>query len=125
MKDLLEAYDLPDRGIAVVVRGGRSITAGHARPGVPFTVDTVSYCASVSKQMAGVCVALLGVDVETSVREWLPELPSWADGVRLRHLLHHTGGLPGDPELQEHMPFVWDSLSTRLPRVAVGWRRHR
>ncbi|MET1072162.1 MAG: serine hydrolase, partial [Umezawaea sp.] len=67
MTDLLADYDRPDRGVAVVVRhrdGAVTSTArGHARPGVPFTADTLSYCASVSKQMAGVCVAILDVDV--------------------------------------------------------------
>jgi CubicO group peptidase (beta-lactamase class C family) len=115
VNDLAEVYDRPDRGVAAVVRHQdgtvTSVVRGHARPGEPFTADTVSYAASVSKQMAGVCAALLDVDAEASVRHWLPELPAWADGVRLRHLLHHIGGLPGDAELASRMPFAWDTPS--------------
>lgn len=63
--------------------------------GEPFTTACV---ASVSKQITAACVALLvrqgRLDIESALAEWIPELPAWAATVRVRHLIHHTGGLP-------------------------------
>ena len=56
------------------------------------------YAASLAKQVVGVLVALLVRDgrlgVEDRLRLHVPELPAWAEAVRVRHLLHHTSGLP-------------------------------
>ncbi|MFC5823567.1 serine hydrolase domain-containing protein [Nonomuraea insulae] len=30
---------------------------------------------------------------------WLPQLPAWAGGIRLRHLVHHTAALPADSKI--------------------------
>ena len=97
------------QGIAVVARDANGTIHRAARG---FTTETVSYSASLSKQMVGVCAAVLAVDVETPIRDWLPELPPWADVVRIRHLLHHTSGLPGDGELNERIGALrWDTPS--------------
>jgi CubicO group peptidase (beta-lactamase class C family) len=34
------------------------------------------------------------LDMEDTLARWLPGLPGWAGTVRLRHLLHHTTGMP-------------------------------
>lgn len=80
------------------VNGGpASFMAGEAGEGSP-TVDTVVCTSSVGKQMMAACVGMLvleGVlDGEDPIRWFLPELPAWADPVKLRHLIHHTSGLP-------------------------------
>jgi CubicO group peptidase (beta-lactamase class C family) len=121
LDDLIAAagYTADGPGVAVVIRspsGILSAATGLARPGTPFTIDTVSYLGSVAKQMVGVCAAMLVVDgrldIETPLRHWLPSLPAWAATVRIRHLIHHTGGLPGDPELQDRIVEPrWDSPS--------------
>jgi CubicO group peptidase (beta-lactamase class C family) len=53
--------------------------------------------ASVSKQFTALAVLLLEKDgkvrLDESVRKHIPELPSYADEITLRHLLHHTSGL--------------------------------
>lgn len=63
---------------------------------VPATTRTVFDIASVSKQMTAACLLMLArdgaVDLETDVRDLLPEL-SLRDRVTLRHCLTHTGGL--------------------------------
>ncbi|MFC0431543.1 serine hydrolase [Kutzneria buriramensis] len=121
MDDLIAAagYTADGPGVALVVRSPSGIlcaATGLARPDTPFTVGTLSYLGSVAKQMVGVCAAMLVVegllDVESPLRQWLPSLPAWAATVRIRHLIHHTSGLPGDPELQDRIvESRWDSPS--------------
>ena len=78
---------------------GRRAWCCGTRSGRPVDDGTPFYAASVTKQLVGVLVAqqvLAGrLDVETSVRALLPGLPPWTAPVRVRHLLHHTSGLPG------------------------------
>lgn len=70
---------------------------GVTRTGEPLSSGTVTYTASLAKQMTAACVALLvqeGVlDIEAPLAKWLPELPAWAARVQLRHLLCHTAAL--------------------------------
>ncbi len=53
--------------------------------------------ASVSKQFMAMSVLLLERDrtlrLDDSVRKYIPELPSYADEITLRHLVHHTSGV--------------------------------
>jgi CubicO group peptidase (beta-lactamase class C family) len=76
------------------------VARGLTRTGDPLGGTTLAYTASLSKQMAAACAALLvqrGVlDLDGALSRWLPELPGWADTVRLCHLVHHTAGLPLD-----------------------------
>jgi CubicO group peptidase (beta-lactamase class C family) len=75
-------------------RGYGSADLEHA---VPITPATVFYAGSVSKQFTAFAAALaiqqgrLGLD--DPIRKHLPELPVHADGITVRHLLHHTSGL--------------------------------
>ncbi|MFI7615471.1 serine hydrolase domain-containing protein [Nonomuraea terrae] len=68
-----------------------------------LTVTTPAYVASLSKQMTAACAALLAqdgaLDMESPLSRWLPELPAWAESIRLRHLVHHTAALPGDAQI--------------------------
>jgi CubicO group peptidase (beta-lactamase class C family) len=63
-----------------------------------LTADRGIYTASLSKQITAACAALLvrqgRLDTDATLAQWMPELPAWARTVRLRHLIHHTSGLP-------------------------------
>ena len=65
--------------------------------GVPLTPQSVFYMASVSKQFAALAILLLERDeklrLEDPVRTYIPELPDYAAGITVQHLLHHTSGL--------------------------------
>lgn len=65
--------------------------------GVPLTADSMFRMASVSKQftVAAVLVAEAQglLSLEDSLRKHFPDLPDWADPVRIRHLVHHTSGI--------------------------------
>jgi CubicO group peptidase (beta-lactamase class C family) len=63
----------------------------------PITPNTVFYAGSVSKQFTAMTAALAiqqgKLAYEDSIRKYLPELPAYADAIKVRHLLHHTSGL--------------------------------
>lgn len=63
----------------------------------PITPETVFYAGSVSKQFTAMAAALAikqgKLAYEDPIRKYLPELPAYADAVKVRHLLHHTSGL--------------------------------
>jgi CubicO group peptidase (beta-lactamase class C family) len=81
-------------GRVAYARGYGMADLGH---GLAITPGTVFYIASTSKQFAAFAVALLAEDgrlgLDDPVRKWVPELPAWADGIAVRHLVHHTSGI--------------------------------
>ncbi|MFI6484936.1 serine hydrolase domain-containing protein [Nonomuraea sp. NPDC050663] len=86
----------PDEPIVVGVRRrGGDVHLAHG-----LASTSLLYVASLSKQMTAACAALLvldgALDVESPLSRWLPGLPPWAAYVRVRHLVHHTAGLPAD-----------------------------
>ena len=64
---------------------------------VSISPDTVFYIGSVSKQFTAFAAALaiqqgrMGLD--DPIRKHLPELDASAQGITIRHLVHHTSGL--------------------------------
>jgi CubicO group peptidase (beta-lactamase class C family) len=58
---------------------------------------TVFYIASTSKQFTAMSIALLAeqgrISLDDPVRKYVPELPDYASGVRIHHLVHHTSGI--------------------------------
>jgi CubicO group peptidase (beta-lactamase class C family) len=64
---------------------------------VPITPETVFYVGSVSKQFTAFAAALAmqkgRLSPDDSIRQWLPEMPAYADEITVRQLLHHTSGL--------------------------------
>jgi CubicO group peptidase (beta-lactamase class C family) len=63
-----------------------------------LTTRTQVYVASLAKQVTAACAALLArdraLDIEAPLAAYVGDLPSWSRTVRLRHLVHHTSGLP-------------------------------
>ncbi|BCJ49176.1 hypothetical protein Asp14428_06510 [Actinoplanes sp. NBRC 14428] len=108
--------DPQDRIAALVAQAGYgtgdAVVAGVRRGSDPpvfvaqgIAAGTVLYTASLSKQVTAACAALLvtqgRLDVESALGGWMPELPAWADGIRVRHLIHHTSGLPEGVEFDD------------------------
>ncbi|MDF2725543.1 MAG: class beta-lactamase-related serine hydrolase [Paenibacillus sp.] len=81
---------------------------GLADDEAPLTVDTVFDIASVSKSFTAMAVMMLQergeLDIDETVDTYLEDFP-YPD-VTIRHLLHHTGGLPDYMELFEE---EWDT----------------
>lgn len=90
-------------GLAVaVVRDGRMVFAkGYGMADlehrVAITPSTVFDVASVSKQFAGLAIAMLvdqgKIRLEDDVRRYIPELADMGRPITINHLVHHTSGL--------------------------------
>ena len=93
------------------------LIGGLTAAGEPLTAGTIVYTASLSKQITAACAALLvrqgRLDTESTVAQWMPELPAWAATVRLRHLISHTSGLPEGVEFD-------DLHRAKLDRTGAG-----
>lgn len=81
-------------GRVIYSRGYGMADLEHA---VPITPRSVFSLASVSKQFTAAAVMLLveqgKVRLDDDIRTYLPELPDYARGVQVKHLIHHTSGL--------------------------------
>jgi CubicO group peptidase (beta-lactamase class C family) len=83
---------------------------------IPITPETVFYVGSVSKQFTAATIVLLAgrgkLSLDDDIREYLPELPEYEPPVTIRHVIHHTSGIPdmyrvmGDNGLS-----TWDRFS--------------
>lgn len=90
----------PGAVVAVLEHGEVTFTRAYGMAdlthGVPFTLDTPSNIASTSKQFTAFAVAWLAdqgrLSLDDDVRQYIPELPDFAQTVTLRHLLTHTSG---------------------------------
>jgi len=109
VRDAGYAPETPLAGGISNVRGGHTFYAQGS-----FDHESVAYGASVGKQFTGACAAMLArdriLDVDSPIGEWLPELPAWSMRVRVRHLIHHTAGLPDVwPHMQQLRESSWTS----------------
>lgn len=95
-------------GVSVsVVRGGRDtlVLGGYGYANVehdvPATPETVYRIGSISKQFTAAAVLRLAeqgrLSLDDSIRTHLPLLPPAWSGIRVRHLLNHTSGIPNVP----------------------------
>jgi CubicO group peptidase (beta-lactamase class C family) len=95
VQGLVDAAGYPS--IAPIVVGAQVVSpVFHGSGGL--TADKGVYTGSLSKQITAACAALLvrqgRLDTDDTLSQWMPELPAWSRTVRLRHLIHHTSGLP-------------------------------
>jgi len=82
------------RGRTVYKRGVGMAVLEH---GVPITPQTSFDLASVSKHITSFAVLMLErestLDRDDDIRQYLPELPHFAQAITVRDLLHQTSGL--------------------------------
>jgi len=79
------------------VRYARGYGMANLELGVAISPHTVFDVGSVSKQFTAMSILLLQqegkLNIDESVRKYIPELPAYADQITLRHLLSHTSGI--------------------------------
>jgi CubicO group peptidase (beta-lactamase class C family) len=131
---LFHRWHRPDSpgGSVLVMRHGEVLHArgygmANLEHGVPNRTSTVFDIASVSKQFAAFAIAMLAQEgslaLEDDVRLHIPELPDFGDTIRIRHLVHHTGGLrdwPGTLRLAG-----WDYMDVVSYEQILGMARHQ
>ncbi len=82
-----------------------SLVQGVWQDGSPVRASHRFYGASLTKQLIGAAIALLvregQLDLDAPLGHYLPNLPAWRDTVSVRHLLHHTSGMPEAGALEE------------------------
>lgn len=105
VKEMMDAYDVPGVGFAVVEDGEISYVRGYGvrdvTTGAPVTPDTQFAIGSTTKSFTAIGMMLLVeedlVDLDTPVRTYLPEFklsdPESTRTATVRHLLSHTTGL--------------------------------
>ncbi len=99
--------DMPGMAVAVIHRGrvihANGFGMANLEHGVPNTPETIYRIGSTSKQFTAMCIAMLHLqgelDLDDDIRKHLPELPELDTQVTIRHLVHHTSGLPDYPGL--------------------------
>ena len=81
-------------GAIVYARGYGMASLEHD---VPITPESVFYAGSISKQFTAMAAALAiqqgKLSYDDPIRKFLPELPPYADAIKVSHLIHHTSGL--------------------------------
>ena len=101
----------------LVIRDGRvtymkAYGLADAEGAVPATAESNFRLASLSKQFTATAIMLLVADgklrYDDTISARFPRLPSFANGVTIRHLLNHTSGLP------DYEDFVPDSQSAQV-----------
>jgi len=106
--------DSPGCALAIVKDGRTVHSRGYGMADleheVRITPASAFYVGSLSKQFTAMVVALLAqqgsLRLDDDIRKYLPELPSYDKPITIRHLIHHTSGLP------EYMPLM----------ARAGWR---
>ena len=95
--------------------------------GAPWESDTLVNLYSTSKTMTALCLLVLAdqgaVDLDAPVAVYWPEFAAAGKaGIKVRHLLGHTAGLPGwDQPVGEADLYDWDKVTRLLAAQAPWW----
>jgi CubicO group peptidase (beta-lactamase class C family) len=116
-------------GCAVgVLQNGKTVLAkgyGLADLDHQIKIDARSrfYMASVSKQFTSMALLIAEkegkLSLDDSIRKWVPEMPSYADGITIRRMLDHTSGLRDNLMLWQMRGFSNESVLKQQPTLAL------
>src|ERR1700733_14681267 len=92
----------PGLAIAIVDRGAvvfqRAYGLACIEQEAPLGVHSLLHLGSTTKHFCAACLLILedrqALSLDDSVRQYVPELPAFADAISLRRLLNMTSGLP-------------------------------
>lgn len=96
------AKDEPGAAVIVIQQGKilYQVAYGLAdvAAGTALTPQHIFHIGSVGKQFTAIAIMQLfqagKLAYDDSIHTYLPALPAWAEAITIRHLLHHTSGLP-------------------------------
>jgi CubicO group peptidase (beta-lactamase class C family) len=92
----------PGLTIGIIQNGKKVVSVGYGMANIeheiPFTNETPSDIGSISKQLTAFATIMLhdkgALHLDDEITRYLPELPEFCKEVTIRHLIHHTSGLP-------------------------------
>ena len=102
IEERMEELRIPGLAVAIASNGRIIVARGYGvadvQNGAPVTAETRFDLASITKQFTAAGIMLLveegRIDLDASIRTYLPEVPESRAGITVRHLLTHTSGLP-------------------------------
>jgi CubicO group peptidase (beta-lactamase class C family) len=129
---LFADYDKPDApgcAIAIIHEGEMIYKRGYGlanlEHAIPNTPSIVFDIGSVSKQFTATCALLLEyqhkLSLDDDITKYLPEL-KYNHKITLRHLIHHTSGIPDYLELMSlaGLPFYNDYPEAQIIELIAG-----
>lgn len=119
---IFASYSSQTPGAAiVVVKDGKVVFkkgygTANLNYNIPITTQTVFDIASVSKQFTAFTIYLLEsegkLSFEDEVKKYIPELPDYAEKIKIKHLLAHTGGLRDQGALGSIAGYLLTDMTT-------------
>ncbi len=99
-------WDKPDSpGVALgVIQDGqlvykRGYGMANLEHDIPISAKSVFRIGSTSKQFTAACVLLAArqgkLSLDDDIRKYVPKLREYESPITIRHLIHHTSGIPG------------------------------
>jgi CubicO group peptidase (beta-lactamase class C family) len=132
VKAQIQERNIPGVSIAVV-RDGQLVKAqGYGLANVELnaaaTADTIYQSGSLGKQFTATLVMMLVEEgklrLDESIRTYMPEAPATWQGITVRHLLTHTGGVSNT--LYEHIDmrqdYTEDELFKRIAELPLDFQ---
>ncbi|MFQ3648494.1 MAG: serine hydrolase domain-containing protein [Anaerolinea sp.] len=107
IEEVMAADRIPGLALAIVHDDRIVYMQGYGTTGVndmPITPNTAFQLGSMSKSFTALAIMQLvensSIDLDTPVQRYLPTFqvgsPASAEAITVRHLLHHTSGIPGN-----------------------------
>lgn len=102
IRSQVERQKIPGAAVAVVKDGNVLLAKGYGHANVehqvPVTPDTIFQSGSVGKQFTAAAVMLMveqgKLTLDDALTTFFPDAPAHWSGIRVRHLLTHTSGIP-------------------------------
>jgi CubicO group peptidase (beta-lactamase class C family) len=96
---------------------------------LPATEETVYPISSVSKMFAGLLALRLSeaglLDLDSSIAEYLDDVPTDKHGITMRHLLQHTHGLEDFYRSDEYAAETGRTIDESTTEELMGWSLER
>ena len=132
VKAQIQERHIPGVSIAVV-RDGQLVKAqGYGLANVelnaPATAETIYQSGSVGKQFTATLVMMLveegKLKLDESIRTYIPEAPATWQGITIRHLLTHTGGVSNTlyNDLDMRRDYTEEELFKRIAELPLDFQ---
>lgn len=130
MGELLSRFEqaaAPGAALTVIKDGEALFTGAFGKANLEYDIDitpqTVFGVASVSKQFTAFAIAMLAdqgkLSLNDDIRKHLPEVPDLGETVTIRHLIHHTSGLPDELGMLRLAGWRFDDPITNADVMAI------